>query len=86
MTLRQQAHGLIDRLPESCIRPMVQIMNQMLPAQEIQPRRMKSPKMQAFEELQEMRRDAVKYRFTEDDRAVAVDEKYGSFQWSEAET
>ena len=85
MTLRQQAHGLIDRLPESDIRPMIQIMSRMLPRRMPDDTQARSPKMRAFLDLQEMRKHAAEYGFSEQDREDAMIEKYGQTSWGEAD-
>ena len=85
MTLRQQAHGLIDKLPERDIRPMIQIMSRLLPKRKPNDIQAPSPKMKAFLDLQEMRKHAAEYGFSEQDREDAMIEKYGQTSWSEAD-
>ena len=41
-----------------------------------------TPKKKAFLELQKMRKEGAKYDFSAEDRAVALDEKYGAFVWN----
>ena len=62
MTIRQQVHRLIDRLPESCIRPVVEILKRMLPQTEA-PAAGETSKQQAFRELEKLRKQAAQYHF-----------------------
>ena len=83
MTVREEAYGLIDRLPEDSVRAVVQIMRRMTPAiKKAERPNTLTPKMKAFHELQELRKEAVKYDFSADERALALDEKYGPFVWN----
>ena len=84
MTIKQQAYGLIDELPEDSVQAIIQIMIRMIPAKHPREKSEKeenkiSQKMEAFLELQEMRKKAKKYNFTLDDRAAAMDAKFGDF-------
>ena len=81
MTLRQEAYGLIDRLPDDSIQAVIQIMVRMLPNQNTHgmPRETGlSQKMRAFMEMQEMRKHAAEYEISLEERAAAVDAKYGT--------
>lgn len=84
MTVREEAYGLIDRLPEDSVRAVIQIMRRMSPSQKIKMERPDpvTPKMKAFQELQAMRKEGAKYDFSADERASALEEKYGSFKWN----
>ncbi len=84
MTVREEAYGLIDRLPEDSVRAVIQIMRRMSPVQKKKEVRedAAAPKMKAYHELQEMRKEASKYAFSTDERASATDEKFGSFVWN----
>ena len=80
MTVREEAYALINNLPEDSVKAVVQIMIRMAPERKIEanlPDGM-TPKKEAFLELQKMRREGKKYRFSEEERATALDEKYGS--------
>ena len=81
MTVREEAYGLIDRLPEDSVRAVIQIMIRMSPDQKKKKKQSDAvtPKMKAFQELQEMRKKGTDYVFSPDERASALDEKYGSF-------
>ena len=81
MTVREEAYGLIDRLPEDSVRAVIQIMRKMSPVQKKKAIHANAvtPKIKAYLELQEMRKEASKYAFSTDERASAMDEKFGSF-------
>ena len=83
MTLRQQAHSLIDMLPERDIRPVIQIMTRMLPQTNTADPQTPTPKMQAFLELQKLRKEAAGFGFSWQDREEAMNEKYGRMPWEE---
>ena len=84
MTVREEAYGLIDSLPEDSVKAIIQIMVRMAPAgkkaKEHQP--VITSKKKAFLELQEMRKEGAKYHFGLDERASALDAKYGTFSWN----
>ena len=84
MTVREEAYGLIDRLPEDSVRAVIQIMIRMAPErpQKETPSAEMTPKKKAFLELQKMRREGAKYNFSPDERKKALDEKYGAFLWN----
>ena len=84
MTIKQQAYGLIDELPEDSVQAIIQIMIRMVPGKQQkekceEEKNVMSQKMEAFLELQEMRKKAKNYHFTLDDRAAAMDAKFGDF-------
>lgn len=84
MTARQEAHGLIDRMPEECIQALIPVMTRLIPFKKKQEQKREneaSPKMQAFLEMQEMRKTAVKYDISSAQREVGMAEKYGEIEW-----
>lgn len=84
MTVREEAYGLIDRLSEDSVRAVIQVMRRMTSIQkkkEEHPTAV-TPKMKAFLELQAMRKEGAKYDFSADERASALEEKYGAFKWN----
>ena len=82
MTARQEAHGLIDRMPEESVRALIPVMAKLIPFRkkktEVQTADI-SPKMQAFLDMQEMRKTFVKYDFSEAQLSAAMAEKYLPF-------
>lgn len=84
MTAREQAHSLIESLPDDSVRAVVEIMIRM------QSRRKDSlsgtakltPKMKAFLELERLRKEGAQYCFSPDDRTAVLDVKYGAFTWT----
>ena len=44
-----------------------------------------SPKMQAFLDMQEMRKASLKYDFSEEQRSAAMAEKYEEIEWGKSE-
>ena len=88
MTVRQEAHGLIDRMPEESVRALIPVMSKLIPFKKkidgVYTNDV-SPKMQAFLEMQEMRKSSVKYDFSEEERKAAMAEKYGEIDWSKRE-
>lgn len=94
MTARQHAHGLIDRMPEASVQALIPVMRKLIPFRkpkdsdllEIETdNRSITPKMQAFLDMQEMRKSSVKYSFSEKDREAALNEKYGEIIWEATE-
>ena len=81
MTVREEAYGLIDRLPEDSVKAVIQIMIRMAPEQkkETKPTAALTPKMKAFQELQAMRKEGARYDFSAAERAEAVETKFGPF-------
>ena len=68
MTVRQEAHGLIDRMPEESVRALIPVMARLIPFGKTNSATQTagiSPKMQAFLDMQEMRKSSVKYDFSE---------------------
>ena len=87
MTLRQEAHELIDEMPEDSIRTMIPVMAKLIPfrkKQETTKSEEISPKMQAFLDMQEMRKTSVQYEISEEQRSAAVAEKYPEIEWGPA--
>ena len=88
MTLRQEAHGLIDKMPEESVRVLIPVMAKLIPFRKIsaavKPDDI-SPKMQAFLDMQEMRKTSVKYDFSEAQRSTAMAEKDGEINWGRNE-
>ncbi len=84
MTVREEAYGLIDRLPEDSVKAVIQIMIRMAPEKQkrIAHSASMSPKKKAFLELQKIRKEGAKYDFSMKERAAALDEKYGAFVWN----
>ena len=67
MTLRQEAHGLIDRMPEESVRVLIPVMAKLIPFRRKATQTTdKSPKMQAFLEMQEMLKESAKYDISMD--------------------
>ena len=88
MTLRQEAHGLIDQMPEESVRALLPVMVKLVPFQKRKKQKAEavpSPKMQAFLNMQEMRKEAAQYDFSLKERDAAIAEKYGEFSWGTAE-
>ena len=84
MTVRQEAHGLIDQMPEESIQALLPVMAKLIPFQKREKQTdtaVSSPKMQAFLNMQEMRKKAVQYDFSVKERDAAIAEKYGDFNW-----
>ena len=82
MTIRQQAYVLIDRLPEDSVQAVIEVMLRMLPVMNKRTEQVKPPvngKMQAFLRLQAIRKEMAQYHIDVDERAAAMDEKYGEF-------
>ena len=84
MTVREEAYGLIDRLPEDSVKAVIQIMRRMSPEKTRKMERSANltPKKKAFQELQILRKKGAKYDFSADERASALHEKFGSFVWN----
>ena len=88
MTVRQEAHGLIDRMPEENVRALLPVMAKMIPFRKKQNTEKVtefSPKMQAFLNMQEMRKAAVSYDISITQREAAMAEKYGEIEWGASE-
>ncbi len=88
MTIRQEAHGLIDRMPEDSIRILLPVMTKLVPFKAQKPALQTadiSPKMRAFLDMQEMRKASVQYDFSEAQRKIAMAEKYGDIEWRKDE-
>ncbi len=88
MTVRQEAHGLIDRMPEESVRALIPVMAKLIPFMKnksVPQTADISPKMQAFLDMQEMRKLSIKYDFSEAQRNAAVTEKYGEIEWGKTE-
>ena len=79
MTVRQEAHGMIDRMPEESVRALIPVMAKLIPYRRKAESQTEdiSPKMQAFLDMQEMRKTSVKYDFSLSQRDIAMAEKYG---------
>ena len=84
MTVREEAYELINNLPEDSVRAVIQIMVRMVPSKKRAQSTQQNitPKKKAFLELQEMRKEAAKYDFSLDERASAMEEKYGTLHWN----
>ena len=84
MTVRQKAHGLIDRMPEESVQALIPVMARLIPFRKKQNEKESediSPKMQAFLDMQEMRKTSAKYDFSEAQRDAVMAEKYGEIEW-----
>ena len=82
MTVRQEAHGLIDQMPEESVRALLPVMVKLIPFQKKEKQTdaaVPSPKIQAFLNIQEMRKEAVQYDYSLKERDEAIAEKYGDF-------
>ena len=84
MTIQQQAYGLIDRLSEDSIQVVIQVMKRMLPNENMKTEAKEvaaetdSAKMKAYLRIQELRKISSGYDLSENQRAAALDAKYGS--------
>ena len=87
MTARQEAHAMIDEMPEESIQALIPVMAKLIPFRKKEPANEErtensiSSKMQAFLEMEELRKQKC---FPADfdweaERREAVNEKYGSF-------
>ena len=88
MTVRQEAHGLIDQMPEESVRALLPVMVKLIPFQIREKQTDKavlSSKMQAFLNMQEMRKESAQYGFSLKERDGAIAEKYGEFSWGTAD-
>ena len=85
MTLQQQAYGLINRLSDESVYALIQVMMRMLPHERGKVKTAEeasepvSSKMRAYLRMQELRKETAKYDISEERRAAALDEKYGTF-------
>ena len=85
MTLQQQAYGLINQLSDESVYVLIQVMMRMLPHEHDDVKIVEdrpgpvSSKMKAYLRIQELRKESVKYDISEEQRAAALDEKYGTF-------
>jgi hypothetical protein len=80
MTVRQEAHGMIDRMPEENVQALIPLMAKLIPFKKkrtLQNKEGPSPKMQAFLEMQEMRKKNAEYDFSDQEREAAITEKFG---------
>lgn len=77
MTSRQEAYELIDSLPEDSVRAVIEIMIRMIPENKNKKQETASRKMKAFLALQELRKSARRYDFSEENRAAETDRKFG---------
>ncbi len=78
MNVRQEAHGLIERMREDSIRALIPVMVKMIPFKTKKTAEQTAgvfAKMQAFLDMQEMRKSSVKYNFSEAQRDAAIEEK-----------
>ena len=81
MTARQEAHGLIDIMPEESIQALIPVMTKLIPLwnkQQTEKTAGISPKMRAFLDMQEMRKTAVQYDFSITQRDHLVREQKSS--------
>lgn len=85
MTAREQAHSRIESLPDDSVRAVVEIMIRMQPRREDSLRGTEklTPKMKAFLELERLKEEGTQYSISPDDRSAALEEKYGSFMWTD---
>jgi len=84
MTVRQEAHGLIDRMPEESVQALIPVMARLIQFKKndtVASNQNTSPKMQAFLDMQEMRKSSFKFDFSEAQRNAGMAEKYGEFEW-----
>lgn len=84
MTVREEAYGLIDSLPEDSVKAVIQIMTKMVSTKKIKKDCVSSSlcKKEAFNALQEMRKQGKQYIFSDDERASGLEKKYGFFDWN----
>ena len=86
MTVQQEAYSLIDTLSEDKVRLIVQVMLNMLPGKNEHdiPQSDKiseTQKMNAFHQMQELRKESHKYPVPDFEaaRAAGMEEKYGQY-------
>ena len=79
MTLRQEAYGLIDTLPDDCIRIIIRLMYKMESRKPVSLDLPDERKLNAFLELEQMRKSMVLPEdfYPEKELQEALDEKYG---------
>ena len=78
--VRRRACLLIDQLPGDSVEALIQIMLRMLPQNREETAGMPTaltPQMQAFMEMQEMRRTTAAYDLSNQQREAAIDGKFG---------
>lgn len=75
MSLKQQAYGLIDMLPDESIQALISVMTCMLP--EEKKKYTAAKKMNAYLRLEELRKELAMYDISEAQRNAALDEKFG---------
>ena len=88
MTLREEAYSLIDRMPEESVRALIPVMVKLIPLKQNTTAAQSpaiSSKMQAFLDMQQMRKASVQYDFSDVQREAAVFEKYGQLDGSQTE-
>ena len=88
LTIQQQAYNLIDILPDDSVRVIIEIMNRMpklektnTVSNQMKTDYVKTRKMVAFEKMQELRKEMIRYNLEDFDaeREKAMQEKYGVF-------
>ncbi|MBR5345286.1 MAG: hypothetical protein IK127_05625 [Clostridia bacterium] len=83
MTVQEQAYTLIRQLPEESINAIVRIMVLMLPKERdtndasAKVGDILSPKMKAYQRMQELRKITAAYDLSMLQRSEALEEKYG---------
>ena len=81
MTIREEAYQLIDHLPEDSVQAIVQIMVRMIPHAHpgAEEKSALSPRMQAYQTLESLRKTGAVIDFSEAEREKAMAEKFGDF-------
>ena len=84
--VRREAYRLIDRLPKDSVEAVIQVMRRMVSVSDGESMaagsRQVTPKMQAFLDMQAMRKSAAEYDLSDAQRGIAVEEKYGRVSYS----
>ena len=82
MTVHQRAYDLIDQLEEDDVQAVIQVMIRLLPTAKQEKEKTStdsvSPKIKAFLRMEQLRRETAQYDISENQRALAMAEKYGA--------
>ena len=82
MTVHQRAYNLIDQLDEEDVQIVIRLMIRLLPTDKHEKTETStdsiSPKMKAFLRMEQLRRETAQYDISENQRALAMAEKYGA--------
>ena len=78
MSLREEAIDMIGSLTEDGVKATIDFMSSYMARKREEKSPSLSKKRQAFERMQQLRKEMAKYDFSENDRADALTEKYGA--------